>query len=94
MEASTKIKKNNNNNINSNNNRKSNDTVLVICDACFWAATYIEKSRLPVHDTRCSMCNETELSSFPILQNESFTYYYSEKNKGAELKFESMNNKR
>lgn len=65
---------------------KSNERILVICDACFWATTYLDKSRLPVLDSRCSRCQEVGLSSFPVLSNESFTYAYSEK-RGVELRF-------
>lgn len=65
---------------------KSNERIFVICDACFWATTYLDKSRLPVLDSRCSRCQEVGLSSFPVLSNESFTYAYSEK-RGVELRF-------
>ena len=67
---------------------KSNERIFVVCDACFWATTYLDKSRLPVLDSRCSRCQEVELSSFPILANESFTYTHSEK-RGLELIFTS-----
>ncbi|MGC1134871.1 MAG: hypothetical protein WA941_18730 [Nitrososphaeraceae archaeon] len=69
---------------------KSNERIFVICDACFWATTYLDKSRLPVLDSRCSRCQEVGLSSFPVLSNESFTYAYSEK-RGLELRFITRN---
>lgn len=65
---------------------KGTERILVICDVCFWATTYLDKSRLPVLDSRCSRCQEVGLSSFPVLANESFTYTYSEK-RGVELRF-------
>ena len=65
---------------------KSKERILVICDACFWATTYLDKSRLPVLESRCSRCQEVGLSSFPVLVNESFTFSYSEK-RGIELRF-------
>jgi hypothetical protein len=65
---------------------KSNERIFVICDVCFWATTYLDKSRLPVLDSRCSRCQEVGLSSFPVQSNESFTYAYSEK-RGVELRF-------
>lgn len=65
---------------------KGTEHIFVICDACFWATTYLDKSRLPVLDSRCSRCQEVGLSSFPVLANESFTYSYSEK-RGVELRF-------
>lgn len=67
---------------------KSNERIFVVCDACFWATTYLDKSRLSVLDSRCSRCQEVELSSFPILANESFTYTHSEK-RGLELRLTS-----
>lgn len=67
---------------------KSNEHIFVICDVCFWATTYLDKHRLPVLDSRCLRCQEIGLSSFPILNNESFTYEYSEK-RGVELRFMS-----
>jgi hypothetical protein len=65
---------------------KGTERIFVICDACFWATTYLDKSRLPVLDSRCSRCQEVGLSSFPVLANESFTYDHSEK-RGVELRF-------
>jgi hypothetical protein len=65
---------------------KCNERIFVLCDACFWATTYLDKSRLPILDSRCSRCQEIGLSSFPVLANESFTYDYSEK-RGVELQF-------
>ena len=65
---------------------KSKERIFVICDVCLWATTYLDKSRLPVLDSRCSRCQEAGLSSFPVLANESFTYTYSEK-RGLELRF-------
>lgn len=65
---------------------KSKERIFVMCDVCFWATTYLDKSRLPVHDSRCSRCQEAGLSSFPVLADESFTYSYSER-RGVELSF-------
>ena len=65
---------------------KSKQRIFVICDLCSWATTYLDKSRLPVHDSRCSICQEIGLSSFPVLAEESYTYTYSE-GRGVELSF-------
>ena len=73
----------------SNSNKttnKSKQRIFVICDLCSWATTYLDKSRLPVHDSRCSICQEIGLSSFPVLAEESYTYTYSE-GRGVELSF-------
>jgi hypothetical protein len=45
---------------------KSKERIFVICDVCFWATTYLDKSRLPVLESRCSRCQEVGLSSFPV----------------------------
>jgi hypothetical protein len=37
---------------------KCNERIFVLCDACFWATTYLDKSRLPILDSRCSRCQE------------------------------------
>jgi len=46
---------------------------------------------VPAED-RCPNCLDTELSSFPILSNESFTFDYDEK-RGVELNFDSRKKK-
>ena len=66
-------------------NPKHRETIFVLCDTCFWCATYLGKFMLPA-ENRCPTCLETELSSFPILPNESFAFDYDRKH-GVELKF-------
>lgn len=60
--------------------------IFILCDKCYWCATYLDKTRIPIDNT-CSQCNadNTELSSFPIL-SESFTLHY--KRRGIELDFD------
>jgi hypothetical protein len=74
--------------------------IFVICDACYWCATYIDDTRLPADgsSTICPHCNaysdsydannnrNRELSSIPIRSNESFTFNYNAK-RGVELEF-------
>jgi hypothetical protein len=43
-------------------------------------------------ENRCPNCLDTELSSFPILPDESFSLDYDQK-RGVELKFESTKNR-
>ena len=59
--------------------------VFILCDTCYWCATYFDKTRIP-RENKCPQCNanNNELSSFPIMPNESFTYNYNEK-RGVEL---------
>ena len=61
--------------------------IFILCDRCYWCATYLDKTRIPINNT-CLQCNadNTELSSFPIL-SESFTFHY--KRHGIELEFVS-----
>ena len=65
----------------------SSPSVFVLCDTCYWCATYFDKTRIP-RENKCLQCNanNNELSSFPIMPNESFTFIYNEK-RGVELEF-------
>jgi hypothetical protein len=61
------------------------EDIFILCETCYWCATYFDKSRLPTE--KCIMClNDVEMSSFPILPNESFTFNYNDK-RGVELEF-------
>ena len=61
--------------------------IFVLCDTCYWCATYRDKTRMPVDNT-CPQCGSknSELTSFPIISNEAFTFDYSDK-RGVELEF-------
>jgi hypothetical protein len=61
--------------------------IFALCDICHWCATYFGNSRIPV-DNKCPQCNtnNNELSSMPIMHNESFTFGYDDK-RGVELGF-------
>jgi hypothetical protein len=71
---------------NNETNPKAKEAIFVLCDNCFWAATFIDKSRLDVIENGCIVCDESLVSSFPILDNESFTFDLTER-RGVELKF-------
>ena len=63
-------------------------SIFLLCNKCLWAATYFDKNRLPDRNT-CPLCgtnNKYELSSFPIMTNESFTLSYDVK-RGLEIEF-------
>lgn len=49
--------------------------IFILCDTCYWCATYLDKRRIPKNNT-CPKCNvnNSELTSFPIMSNESFTF--------------------
>ncbi len=68
-----------------NPNPKQKETIFILCESCYWSATYLGKFMLPAEE-RCPICLEIELSSFPILPNESFIFNYSQKS-GVELEF-------
>jgi hypothetical protein len=61
--------------------------IFILCDTCYWCATYFDKTRIPI-DNVCPQCNanNNELTSFPIMYNESFTFGYNDK-RGVELEF-------
>jgi hypothetical protein len=65
----------------------SSPPIFILCDNCYWCATYFDKTRTPVDNT-CPQCgaNNNELTSFPIMSNEAFTFDYNDKH-GVELEF-------
>ena len=71
---------------NNETSRRAKEAIFVLCDNCHWAATFIDKSRLNLIENGCIVCEESLLSSFPILDNESFTIDISER-RGVELNF-------
>ena len=65
----------------------SSPPVFILCDTCYWCATYFDKTRIP-RENKCPQCNanNNELTSFPIMPNESITFIYNDK-RGLELQF-------
>ena len=65
--------------------RSSSSPIFILCDKCYWCATYFDKSRIS-GENRCPQCdaNSNELTSFPIMSNESFTFDHDDK-RGIEL---------
>jgi len=61
--------------------------IFILCDSCYWCATYMDKNRIPGKN-RCPQCNanNNELTSLPIMSNESFAFDYNDK-RGVELEF-------
>jgi predicted Zn-ribbon and HTH transcriptional regulator len=61
--------------------------IFILCDKCYWCATYFDKTKIPI-DNNCPQCsaNNNELTSFPVVSNESFTFDYNDK-RGVELEF-------
>jgi hypothetical protein len=48
--------------------------IFILCDACYWCATYLDKRRTPI-DNCCPQCNNNnnELTSFPIDYNTKYS---------------------
>src|SRR5918912_886640 len=71
--------------------RSPSRPIFILCVSCYWCATYIDKNRIP-GENRCPQCNannnknKNELTSFPIMSNESFIFDYNDK-RGVELEF-------
>ena len=67
--------------------RPSTPPVFLLCDRCYWCATYLRSIRI-LTDNICPQCdaNSNQLTSFPIASNEAFIFKYDEK-RGVELEF-------
>ena len=67
--------------LNYKDNTKSKERIFILCEDCLWSMTLLDKSHLEEiigrHNT-CPMCRQDDLSSFPLVLNESFTYDYTE----------------
>jgi hypothetical protein len=60
--------------------------VFILCDRCYWCATYFGNIRIPT-DNNCPQCNanSNQLTRFPIVPNEAFNFNHNEKH-GVEFK--------
>jgi hypothetical protein len=69
------------------NKSSSSPPIFILCDRCYWCATYFGNRRLPLANN-CPQCNanSNQLTSFPIASNESFTFNYNDK-QGIEFEF-------
>lgn len=70
-------------------NPKSKERIFFLCEDCLWSMTVLDKSHLEEiigRDNTCPRCWQDDISSFPLVLNESFTYEYSEK-RGIDIKF-------
>jgi hypothetical protein len=81
-------------NRNLNSPRLKSAPVFVLCERCYWCATYLDTNRLlkeeGVDDDNSIICPRCDcidcLSSLPILSNESFMFNYTVK-RGIVLQF-------
>lgn len=70
-------------------NPKSKERIFFLCEECLWSMTSLNKSHLEEiigKESTCPMCSQDQLSSFPLMLNDFFTYDYSEQ-RGIEVKF-------
>jgi predicted Zn-ribbon and HTH transcriptional regulator len=60
--------------------KSSGVPVFILCDRCYWCATYFGNTRIPT-DNICPQCNanSNELTSFPIAPNEAFNFNHNGK---------------
>jgi hypothetical protein len=61
--------------------------IFVFCDKCYWCATYFDNTGIPMRNN-CPECNanSNQLTSLPIMPNESYTLDYNDK-RGVEMEF-------
>ena len=68
-------------------NLSSSTPIFILCDKCYWCATFFDKTRVSAENI-CPQCNANNsgLTSFPIMLNESFIFNHNNK-RGVELEF-------
>ena len=65
---------------------RSLPSIFILCDKCYWCATYLDKTRIPT-DNKCPDCDIiNQLSSLVIMSNESFMFNHNDE-RGVELEF-------
>ena len=82
---------------NSFQNRKNRQTCFVICNSCYWSASYLvfdklaysSESSLP--NLNCRLCNSCKIKQIPISTDESFRIEYNPI-RGMEIEFYRSNN--
>jgi hypothetical protein len=60
------------------------EDIFILSERYHRCSTYFNKSRLAIE--KCPICLNAEMSSFPILPNEAFTFIYNDKH-GVESEF-------
>jgi hypothetical protein len=92
-----KIDENKNNYRNDKIIRCSNQIYFVICNLCYWCASYFSIDDLESlstsssHVLDCQSCNSHNTELIPISTDESFRMEYSA-TKGMEMEFDKSNN--
>ncbi len=66
-----------------NNPRFPGDKYFLICNSCFWCASYFKnQNSFP----KCALCEYGEIECMPIGHDENYSFHYSP-TKGVELEF-------
>ena len=70
------------------NNRISANIYFLLCESCFWSASYLSTSYNNMKDpiTYCPLCNTEKIESMPISDNEEYQFKYNVK-QGIMLEF-------
>jgi hypothetical protein len=75
-------------NINCNNQNKlyTKNQYCVLCDSCYWSATFLKPEILRYIIYVCPICNNDNLSLIPLGKDESYKLKIDSK-RGLELEF-------
>jgi hypothetical protein len=70
--------------------RISDEIYFLLCQSCFWCASYtsplLYKRMTKETITKCPSCNEENLESLPIAENEKYRFDYDTK-RGVTMEF-------
>ena len=72
-----------------NRNKRISDKIyFLLCESCFWSASYLSTSYNIMKDpiTHCPLCNTEKIESMPISDNEEYRFEYNMK-QGIMLEF-------
>ena len=61
------------------NDLKDNEKMFLICNQCLWNVTCVNKLHLQEligTNFLCPVCNQDQMSSFPLKPNDSFKFTY------------------
>lgn len=67
-----------------NNIKPLRRTYFLLCNSCFWCASYIDVDKRVITDWPC--CNNAKLESMPISDKEVYKFEYHP-NRGVTLEF-------
>ena len=73
----------NQDNISGRKTRISDEIYFLLCQSCFWCASYtspfLYKRMTKETITKCPPCNEENIESLPIAENEKYRFDYDRK---------------